>query len=434
MFYDTFHTMEDEAKATLAEQYDDANAVDDSHPEKAIAGYRAIFTEGKDISDEAIKIKEQSIISLAALLAKLGKPAELKQLFIDTRAFFNVIPKARTAKIVRDMIDAVGQTAVAVQLQIEIVQDGVEWCVKEKRTSLKHRLQCRLANLHLRADKFKDALAVISGLVREVRKLDDKLLLVEIFVIEARVHMALQNVAKAKGALTAGRSNANAIYCPPALQAQIDALAGTLCAMESDYKTGFSYFYEAFEGYNTINKPDEAIKALKYMLLCKIMTSHAEDVYSIINGKSGIKYAGIDVEAMRAVADTYKARDIHQFEKIFDKFKPQLADDAFVQQHLSALKNQLLEQNLQRLVEPFSRVQTAHIAKLINLPPAMVEAKLSEMILDGKLLGTLDQGSGDLIVFEPTEPSKTYTAALGTIKELGLVVDQLFSRAKSLSA
>jgi len=73
-----------------------------------------------------------------------------------------------------------------------------------------------------------------------------------------------------QASLTAAKTSATAIYCPPELQASIDMQSGILHAEEKDYKTAYSYFFEALEGYSGLEDP-RAVLALKYMLLCKIM-------------------------------------------------------------------------------------------------------------------------------------------------------------------
>lgn len=77
--------------------------------------------------------------------------------------------------------------------------------------------------------------------------------------------------------------------------------------------------------------------------------------------------------------------------------------------------------------------QVSHIAQSIKLDMPLVEKKLSQMILDKKLSGILDQGEGVLIVFEETPVDKTYETALETIHSMGKVVDTLYQKAKKLS-
>jgi 26S proteasome regulatory subunit N6 len=71
--------------------------------------------------------------------------------------------------------------------------DAIAWCGAEKRTFLKQRLQSRLASLYVKLKQYTDALPLIQKLIRDVKKFDDKLLLVEIFLVESRAHLALQN-------------------------------------------------------------------------------------------------------------------------------------------------------------------------------------------------------------------------------------------------
>ena len=83
-------------------------------------------------------------------------------------------------------------------------------------------------------------------------------------------------------------------------QAEIDTQSGTLHAEEKDYKTAYSYFYEAFEAFAALDDP-KAVFALKYMLMCKVMLSDAEAVPGLIASKAGVKHAGR--QALRMVGN-----------------------------------------------------------------------------------------------------------------------------------
>jgi len=287
--------------------------------------------------------------------------------------------------------------------------------------------------LYLQESKYQDALELLNKLLIEVKKLDDKLLLVEIHLIASRTDYAIQNIPKAKASLTAAKTNANAIHCPPLLQADIDILSGIISAREKDYRTAYSYFYEAFEAFNSAAFEQKARTSLKYMLLAKIMIGRPQETGSIISSKSGLKYPGPEIDAMAAVAAAHEERSLKTFEAVLQKHKDQLAGDPIVLWHLSDLNETLLEQNINRILEPFSRVEIAHVAELMELPLQRTQAKLSEMILDQKLNGTLDQGIGVLIVFDQEKVRSTYDNALKTIKNTSEVLDTLYGMSKEVA-
>ncbi|CAE7861029.1 Psmd11, partial [Symbiodinium sp. KB8] len=252
----------------LQDALDAAEEVEQARPDEAEAGYRSILAaEG---GPEADKIKEAAIYKLAKLLARLQNAEALVALLEEVKPFFAGIAKAKTAKIVRTIIDMVGRIPDTVDVQVHLCMQCIEWTKQERRTFLRLRIQNRLAGLYVAQGRFTEALTLISGLLREVKKLDDKPLLVDIHLIESKAQHALRNTPKARAALTAARTAANSIYLSPETQADIDLHAGTLQAEDKDYTTSYSYFLEGFEGYKTLKDPRAAV-CLKYMVLAKLM-------------------------------------------------------------------------------------------------------------------------------------------------------------------
>lgn len=415
----------------LAEQFRIATDLASTQQDEAVQRLQKLVLDNDALDVESSKVKEQAIQSLCDLYVKKQDAQSLKDLLTKLRGFFASIPKAKTAKIVRGIIDTIAKIPGSTQLQVEVCKEQVEWAKTEKRTFLRQRIELRLASLYLETKDYAAALALIGTLLSEVKKLDDKLLLVDIYLLESKVHHAVRNVPRARAALTAARTAANAIYVPLQLQAEIDCQSGTLHAEERDYKTAYSYFFESFEQFSGLGD-SKAVDVLKYMLLCKIMLNESEDVPGIISSKAGLKYTGREVDAMRAVAKAHQDRSLQTFQDVLKQYHTELVEDSIIHTHLSALYDTLLEQNLVRLIEPFSRVEIVHIATLIGLPVDIVEQKLSQMILDRKFAGTLDQGAGCLEVFEEPAADLVYPSALDTFESMGRVVDTLFTRSQRI--
>jgi len=411
---------------------DAAFEVSKSDPGKAANLLSDIFVKTEGNGEEAVKVKESALLKLGLVYRDHNKSNEMAQLLKSSRPFLSSIPKAKTAKIVRTLIGYLSAIPESVPLQVQVCKDLIDWTVAEKRIFLKQTLETKLVALYLENKMYTEALSLIAVLLKELKRLDDKLVLVEVQLLESRVYHSLRNLAKSRAALTSARTSANAIYCPPVLQATLDLQSGILHAEEKDYKTAYSYFYEALEGFSSQEDP-RAIQSLKYMLLCKIMLNLSEDVHSILHGKLASRYDGSEMEAMKAVATAHQNRSLLEFEQALRNFRKELNNDSIIRFHLSALYDTLLEQNLSRIVEPFSKVEIAHIAELIKLPTSQVEAKLSQMILDGVISGILDQGAGVLIVYEQTKVDKTYEGALESIKKMSLVVDSLYQKATKLT-
>ena len=196
----------------------------------------------------------------------------------------------------------------------------------------------------------------------------------------------------------------------------------------------YSYFYESFEVYHQNGKEGEALKNFQYMTLCKILMNCNDEVFALMNGKYGIKYYGPELEFLKQVASAHKKKNLVEFQKIIETNQKLIEKDEIVQSHVQDLYENLLELNLLKVIKPYSKVQLFHIAQSVNLSVAIVQAKLSEMILDKKINGTLDQGIGCLIVFDEVEQGELYVSASHMLTNMNVVVDKLFDKVDQLKA
>jgi len=390
--------------------------------------------EANDAMDEeTLKEQETGIMELGNKYKTEGNAQDLQKLIQMIRPFTKLLSKAKAAKLVRGLVDMYLDMEATTGYEVELCKECIQWATEEKRQFLRQALEARLIALYHGKEMYMDALSLGAKLLKELKKLDDKNLLVEVQLLESKVYAALSNLPKARAALTSARTTANSIYIPPKIQAQLDLQSGLLHASEEkDFKTAFSYFYEAFEQFDSVEDP-MALKALKYMLMSKIMLNLPDEVATLVSGKLALRYTGKDLEAMKAVAASAKARSLSDFQSAVKTYREELEDDKTVAKHLDTLYNKMLEQNLCRIIEPYKRVQVEYVAGKIGLPKDQVERKLSQMILDSKFLGILDQETGVLIVFNPETRDTTYDNVIDIVEAMNKVVDRLYLSAKKLT-
>lgn len=408
-----------------------------SNPKRAEELYKQILDSTASTSngsavnadkEQSLRDQESALIKLAELYRDQKDANGLAQVITLSRSFMSSTAKAKTAKLIRTLLNYFNSIPNSRQTQIDVLTDNIEWSKREKRIFLKHSLEIRLVSLQLEALQYKLALARIDALLTELKRLDDKMILTEVHLLESRVYRGIGNLSKSKAALTSARTAANSIYCPPHLQAALDLQSGVLHAEDKDYTTAYSYFYETFENMSSQDDP-AALNALKYMLLCKVMLNMPEDVTSLLSIKLAVKYAQLrEIESMRAIALAHQNRNLADFEKALRDYKHELSSDPTIRSHLAALYDTLLQQNLLRIVEPYSVVEIDYVAKQVGQGRQDVEAKLSQMILDKVFHGVLDQGRGCLIVFDELEADNTYGAAIGTLEQVSKVVDSLYAK------
>ncbi len=96
----------------------------------------------------------------------------------------------------------------------------------------------------------------------------------------------------------------------------------------------------------------------------------------MVSGKLALKYSGSQIDAMKAISQASKKRSLADFQQVTSKnmltvghfsiticfqtlktYKHELEDDKIVNKHLGKLYQKMLEKNLCRIIEPYSKVQ-----------------------------------------------------------------------------
>lgn len=184
------------AGATL---FETAQAKSLVNPQEGISLLNKLINEQEVAdNDDLIRIKEQGILQLGELYKQEGKAKELADLIKVTRPFLSLISKAKAAKLVRSLVDLFLDLEAGTGIEVQLCKDCIEWAKQEKRTFLRQSLEARLVALYFDTGMYSEALQLGSTLLKELKKLDDKMLLVDVQLLESKTYHALSNLPKVR--------------------------------------------------------------------------------------------------------------------------------------------------------------------------------------------------------------------------------------------
>jgi len=399
-----------------------------------------IIIQDSEHHEDRAGVFEKVLVGLLSLYVSIGDETRFSNLLSRLRDYFVVIPRARTAKLGRMIIQALRKVPGSQDLQVSLCREWIAWAVKEGRTLLRQRLDTELSEILLEQGRFNETLEIVSRLTSELRKVDHKSQLIEVHLIESRTFRGLGDFSRAKASLTAARTNAAAVYTSPLLQGQLDLESGIIFTEERDYRTASSYFAEAFDAFASAGER-RAGDALKYRLLCRILDGRptecapmaASAALTLARANGGETVRNDEIDAVLQIAHAAEAKSLSQLTEVMERRRADLECDPVVAANMRNLIDNLEEQHLLRIVKPYSAIELARIAVMIALPVEQVEAKLVQMILDQKLKASINQSDGILSIFMDEESNELLTESIGLIRQMDGVVDALYTRCKLMS-
>ena len=315
---------------------------------------------------------------------------------------------------------------------IKICEDITKFCDETNNISMKSKIQTRLAEIYYIHEHYANALEICNKVIFDLKRYEDNLGLIQLLLLESKIHYATNGISKSKAALTSVKTLITKVYVEPKLQANIDLQAGILAAHEKDFNLAYSYFFEAFDAYNIPNqrRKNKGLRAFQYMILSKIVGDHLDEVNNVVLSKQGKDYLGKEVDALRSIESAVREKSIRLLKENIEKNK-EYFKDRVIQYHISNLHNELLEKNLIKIIKPYSVVEIDFVAKSIGLGYQDVLNKLRQMILDKKINGILDQGKGSLIIYDVDTSNPYLDKSIETFKNLEKVVEALDKKVRA---
>ncbi|KAI8064168.1 PCI domain-containing protein [Gongronella butleri] len=321
----------------------------------------------------------------------------------------SAVTRNYSEKSINNILDY-ASTADNMKFMEQFYQTTLDSLAESKNERLWVKSNLKLAKLWLDRKEYARLTKILKQLRESCQKddgTDDQRKgthLLEILALEIQMYTATKNTKKLKE-LYQQCLNVRSAIPHPRIMGVIRECGGKMHMREKQWENAQSDFFESFKNYDEAGSP-QRIQVLKYLVLANMLT---ESQINPFDSQETKPYKNDpEIAAMTSLVSAYQRKEIAEFEKILKDHHRAIMGDPFIETYIDDVLKNIRTQVLIQLIQPYTRIDIQFIAKKLNITPVNVEEILVSLILDGKILGKIDQVHSRLEIDQVSTDSIRY--------------------------
>jgi tetratricopeptide (TPR) repeat protein len=183
----------------------------------------------------------------------------------------------------------------------------------------------------------------------------------------------------------------------PRAMATIRTCGGKLFMIQGRFAEAAREFFEAFRHYEQVGAA-QRVSVLRYVVLANLLSGNTVNLFAAPELQA--YRAESCVQVMADLIDAYQRDDLAHFEDSLKRDEG-IMEDAFLRPYVQMLSSRLWQRAVQRVIQPYRSIYLANLAERLGSRGDVkaieqVEQALVQLIIDGQILGRIDQEQGVL--------------------------------------
>uniref|UniRef100_A0A0N5B6M4 PCI domain-containing protein n=1 Tax=Strongyloides papillosus TaxID=174720 RepID=A0A0N5B6M4_STREA len=345
---------------------------------------------------------ELQLLNLCMNVVTPNDFSKLGEILHELKPVLRILSSRRVEKFLTKIADVISSSKGDFLKRANVLQTLITVVFDINRHYLGYSLLLKYLKHCNKYKMYRNVIRSAKRIIHTLKVMSVTDILIEVYLEESVAYYCLKNFMKAKAALMNAKTLSNASNLEPVVQSKLDLHSGAIFLIEKEYRTALSYFYEALESYDANDKKEEAVQAIQYLCLTKLMMNKPDEVKNFISSKFGIKYYGEELYCMEQMANSIEKKCVKLFDGVVKKY-PSLQQNFVVKSSLERLYDFMFDQDILRVIKPYSSVEIDYIASRIGLASSKIEERLCVMILDEQINGKINHDTRSLELIFNTE-------------------------------